>query len=129
VSGNPYERISFGPGVPWSAFSQYEMSAWARRSDISPLAIRVLFAAMGRHNKAGHAQFNKGELAEILGDIDLTTGEVVSARSDTVSKAIAAAKHLGFISDDSTARCLVVPGYAFQKARGSDVCTVHSKAA
>jgi hypothetical protein len=119
-------RIGFGPGVPWAAFSQLEMGLWAQRSDIQPLATRVLFAAMSRVNRAGHAAFGKGELADMLGRLDDRTGEIVSARADTVSKAITAAKRVGFVMDDSTARCLVLPGWAFQRnSGGAASCTVH----
>jgi hypothetical protein len=91
-----------------------------------PLAVRVLFAAMGRHDRGGHARFRRGELADVLGSVDTATGEVMPGRSDTVSKAIKAAKHLGYVTEDSTARCLVLSPHVFQKRWGStEPCAYH----
>ena len=121
------ERIGFGPGAAWGAYSQTEMARWAQRPDISPRAMRVLMAAMGRHDRGGHARFAKGELAEWLGSADATTGLWTDASGPAVSDAIKVAKRLGFTTEESTVRCLVVPHYAFQKAQGSSVpCPVHA---
>jgi len=126
VSRQP-PAISFGGHTPWAAYSQVEMALWAKCPDLSPLAYRVLFAAMGRHGSSGHAPFNPGELAEILATASRATeGEMVRARSDSVSRAIESAKRSGFITDESNARCLVLPAHAFQKANGaSQPCPVH----
>ncbi len=104
-----------------------EMGLFARNTAVTPLAVRVLFAALGRHDRDGHARFRSGELADILGWIDVATGEVRSARRDTVSGAIASAKHLGYIADESGARCLVLHRRTFQKAHGRiEDCAVHA---
>ncbi|MCZ2837091.1 hypothetical protein [Modestobacter sp. VKM Ac-2985] len=93
---------------------------------MTPLAVRVLFAAMGQHDRNGHARFRSGELADVLGSIDVTTDEVRPARRDSVSDAIKAAKRLGYITDESTVRCLVLSRHVFQKSWGSsDPCAVH----
>src|SRR5688572_12090470 len=83
------------PGIrlagPWGAHSQSVMTEWARHAS-APLATRLLFAALGRHNRNNHASFMRGELAELLGEIDFVTGEVVPVRSDSLTKALRKAK-------------------------------------
>lgn len=123
----PPRAIEFAGGGEWGAYSQLEMGLLARSTDVTPLAVRVLFAAMGRHDRHGHARFRLGELADTLGSIDIATGAVRSARKDTVSDAIKAAKRLGYIADESTARCLVLHRRSFQKAHGRiEDCDVHA---
>lgn len=118
--------IQFAGNAEWGAYCQQEMARWAKTPEVSPLAVRVLFAAMGRHDRSGHAPFDRGELADVLGGVDVRTGEVVPARADSVSKAIKAAKHLGFVGDDSTVRCLILRRQEFQKASGPRVpCRIH----
>ena len=118
--------IAFSGGAAWGAFAQVEIGRWAQRSDITPRAMRVLFAAMGRIDSAGHARWAPGELALVLGSVEQMTGVIVPAARSAVSDAIAVAKRLGMVADDSTARCLVLPDTAFQKARGPVIrCPVH----
>jgi len=118
--------ISFASGSEWAAYAQVEMSRWAKDAAVTPLAVRVLFAAMGRHDRNGHARFRSGELADVLGSIDVTTGEVRPARRGAVSDAIKAAKRLGYITDESFARCLVLSRHTFQKSWGSpQPCAAH----
>jgi hypothetical protein len=123
----PPSGIVFAGGGEWGAYSQVEMARLAQAVEVTPLAVRILFAALGRHDRNGHARFRPGELARILGSIDVTTGEIWGARSDVVSKALGTAKRLGYISEESTARCLVVPRTAFQKRHGRvEDCQVHA---
>lgn len=118
--------ISFAGDSQWGAYSQTELSRWSKQAEITPLAVRILFAAMGRHDSSGHARFRPGELADVLGSVDTVTGELVAARADSVSKAIRAAKHLGYITEESTVRCLVLSRHTFQKAWGSTKpCAYH----
>jgi hypothetical protein len=118
--------IAFATGSEWGAYAQAEMSRWAKDGAVTPLAVRVLFAAMGRHDRNGHARFRPGELADVLGSIDVMTGEVRTARRDSVSDAVKAAKRLGYIGEESTVRCLVLSRHCFQKSWGSaDPCEVH----
>jgi hypothetical protein len=123
----PVQRgINFATGSEWGAYAQTEMGRWAKDGAVTPLAVRVLFAAMGKHDRNGHAPFDRGELADVLGSIDVTTGEVRPARRDSVSDAIKAAKRLGFITEDSSVRCLILSRHAFQKSFGSPKpCDVH----
>ncbi|GAA4727454.1 hypothetical protein GCM10023328_02090 [Modestobacter marinus] len=118
--------IAFAGDAPWGAYCQREMGMWAKRPEVTPLAVRILFAAIGRHDSAGHAVFGPGELAEVPGRVDTATGEVLVARKDSVSDAIKAAKRLGFITEESTVRCLVLGRHAFQKGKGAPkLCPVH----
>jgi hypothetical protein len=118
--------ISFAGNSPWVACSQLEMGLWAQRDDIAPRAVRVLFAALAKVDRTGHSPFASGELAALLGSVDPRTGVLSRARPDAVSDAIAHAKRLGFIARESSARCLVVHGHAFQRASGaSRTCAVH----
>lgn len=126
ATGPPRKKINFGDRVEWDAYAQPAMEMWARSPEVSPLAVRVLFAALGRHDRTGHAPFRARELAEVLSSADRKTGELVAARPDSVSKAVRAAKELGYIADESTARCLILSPRVFQKASGrSATCGVH----
>ncbi|WP_067496986.1 hypothetical protein [Actinoplanes sp. TFC3] len=114
----PESRITFANNGPWGAYSQREMARWATDEKNGPLWIRVLFAALGRHNSTGHAPFGVGELARILGRTE--------ERLDSVSGALRTAKKRGFIHPASNARCIVLPHHTFQKAsRDRPPCRVH----
>lgn len=117
--------ISFGPRVEWGAYSQPGMLLLARTQEVKPLAVRVLFAAMGRHDINGHAPFRPRELADILRTVDMETGEVRSAQSDTVSDALRQAKEVGYVLPESTARCVVLAPHMFQKGKGAPLHCVH----
>ncbi|MGY1686884.1 hypothetical protein ACI8AK_14965 [Geodermatophilus sp. SYSU D00867] len=125
-TGPPKRKIDFGDRVEWGAYAQPAMAMWARSPDLSPMAVRVLFAAMGRHDQTGHAPFRVRELADVLSVADKGTGQLVAARPDSVSKAVRSAKELGYIANESTARCLVLSPRLFQKASGRrTTCGVH----
>ncbi len=91
------------------------------KDDAHPLTYRVYFAAMGRANRIGHAEFAEGELRHLLRRPDGTL------RSESsISNAIREAKGKRLIHPDSGARCLVLPSHHFQKAgKGSAVCDAH----
>jgi hypothetical protein len=126
ATGPPRKKIQFGDRVEWGAYAQPAMTMWARSPDVSPMAVRVLFAALGRHDQTGHAPFRVRELADVLSSVDKTTGQLVAARLDSVSKAVRSAKELGYITEGSTARCLVLSPRVFQKASGRRLtCGVH----
>ncbi|GAA0530807.1 hypothetical protein GCM10010172_09380 [Paractinoplanes ferrugineus] len=123
---NPNSRITFPGDGPWVAVSQHKMQKWATDEGTGPLAIRVMFAAIGHQNSTGHAELAKGELCRILGRADKETGRLEPAGSDTVSRAIRNAKASGFIAPESGARCLVVPRWvAIKRARDAWTCRVH----
>jgi MarR family len=102
---------------PWAAHYQ---SAWRERAGDTRLDLwlRVAALAFAHHKRNGHANFESGEIAKILG---------VSAQS--VSRAIKKAKELGFIAGESNARCLVVPPWAVWGGPGhpNDRCRFHPK--
>ena len=126
ATGPPRRKIDFGNRVEWGAYAQPAMTVWAKSPDVSPMAVRVLFAAMGRHDQTGHAAFRVRELADVLSAVDKRTGQLVTARPDSVSKAVRSAKELGYIAEGSTARCLVLSPRVFQKASGRRAtCGVH----
>lgn len=118
--------IQFAGNAAWGAYSQSEMLVWARWNQDLGLPVRVLFAALGRHDRVGHARFAPGELAEVLGIVDLTTGERRKASPSSVSRSIRKAKSIGLIAEPSNAKCLVLGQHTFQKARGSLIeCRYH----
>ncbi|MCZ2811258.1 hypothetical protein O2W15_07380 [Modestobacter sp. VKM Ac-2979] len=104
----------------WGGLSQVEQRRMAK-DDAHPLPYRVYFAALGRANRVGHAEFSEGELRHLLRRADGTP------RSEgVISNAIAEAKRKGLIHRDSGARCLVLSSQHFQKAgSGSSTCDVH----
>jgi hypothetical protein len=118
--------IHFAGGSPWGAYSQAEMLTWAHWKTEVDLSIRVLFAALGRHDREGHARFAPKELSEILGTVDFATGERRAAHPSSVSRAIGKARGIDLIAESSNAKCLVLPRYRFQKAFGSSaLCRYH----
>lgn len=119
-------KIEFPGHAHWTAASQYEMNQWASRPDVSPLAVRVLFAAMSRCDPSGHAPFKAGELARILGDGTVNAkGDLMPAGKGTVRNAIRAAKRLGYVLPESMARCLVLNPDVFQRGSGALTKCVH----
>lgn len=105
---------------PWAGISQVEQRRMAK-DDAHPLPYRLYFAALGRANRVGHAEFAEGELRHLLCRNDGTL------RSESsISNAIREAKGRGLVHRDSGARCLVLPSHHFQKAgQGSGTCDVH----
>lgn len=119
-------RIRFGTRVPWVACSQPGMEAWAKNAEIKPRGIRILFAALAQSDSRGHARWLPGELADVLGMVDPSTGEIVAASKDAVSDAIKWAKDRGLIDRESCSACIVLPPHMFQRAYGpSALCPVH----
>ncbi|RFZ65618.1 hypothetical protein DE4576_03387 [Mycobacterium marinum] len=108
-------------------FSMHRQAVWKERAATRaanptlPLWIRVASLALGCHRANGHAAFQSGEIAEILG----MPGLPLSASA--VSNAIKAAKNAGWIDARSTSRCLVVPPHAVHGGLGhaNDRCGVH----
>jgi hypothetical protein len=126
ASDRPVPQIRFPGGAAWGAYNQAAMMRFASRPATGPLAVRILFAALGRHDRAGHARFAPNELAQLFEWVDTETGELRPRRADSISQAIAAAKEALFIGPESTARCLVLSSTDFQKARGRiESCVVH----
>ncbi|MEV7476535.1 hypothetical protein [Streptomyces halstedii] len=111
--------ISFGHDRPWGGVSQHEYRRMAQDHG-HPLAYRVHFAAIGWADRHGHAAFEPGRLAALLGK----DGKRLSDQS--ARNAVARAKDLHLISPRSGAACLVLPPHLFQKAKGAPVpCRLH----
>jgi hypothetical protein len=108
-------------------FALHRQAVWKERAanhaanPTMPQWIRVASLAFGCHRRNGHANFKSGEIAEILG----TPGKPLSASS--VSNAIKLAKSAGWIAQESTARCLVVPPHAVDGGIGhpNERCQIH----
>lgn len=109
-------------------FGMHYQAVWRERAasraanPAMPLWIRVASLAFGCHRRNGHAPFGTGDIAEILG----TPGDPLSKQS--VTNAIRLAKNAGWIAQESTARCLVVPSHAVRGGLGhpSERCPIHS---
>ena len=112
--------ISFGAGRPWGAVSVLEYRRKAK-DPRHPLVYRLHFAAIGRANCIGHAEFGPGELSRILSGED---GQPANASS--VSRAIRSGLDLDLVAPGSRARCLVLGHHAFRKERfGGRDCKTH----
>lgn len=75
----------------------------------------------------GHANFAMGELRKLLGKPG-PDGKSKLISDSAVSNAISTAKKHGFIAEDSSARCLVVPRHAITLGVGGTTatkCLVH----
>ncbi|MGW1225909.1 hypothetical protein [Streptomyces sp. NPDC002530] len=111
--------ISFGHDRPWGGVSRREYRRMAQNHG-HPLSYRVHFAAIGWADRQGHAAFEPGRLAALLGK----EGKRVSDQG--TRNAVARAKELHLVSPRSGAACLVLPPHLFQKAKGAPVpCRVH----
>ncbi|MEU3283175.1 hypothetical protein [Streptomyces antibioticus] len=111
--------ISFGHDRPWGGVSQHEYRRMAQHPG-HPLAYRVHFAAIGWADRQGHAGFDPGRLAALLGK----EGKPLSDQS--TRNAVARAKDLDLVSPRSGAACLVLPSHLFQKGKGAPVsCRLH----
>ncbi len=94
--------------------NQDEMLRLARSEEVTPLVTRVFFAAMGRASQNGHAHFRRGELADVLGSVDTTTGEVRRQGGSLVTRAIRLAERRGYLTEGSTTTCLLLPSTKFR---------------
>lgn len=112
-------------------FSQHYQGVWAERgrNPALPYWMRVAAIAFGKHGKNGHAPLAPGELAELLAKPD-PNGLLKPLSASGVSNAIKDAKRYGFIAEESTSRCLVVPPHAVTGGIGGTPwtkCVVHAR--
>lgn len=120
--------ISFGHDRPWGGVSQREYRRMAQEP-WHPLAYRVHFAALGWADRQGHAAFDPGKLAALLGK----EGKPLSDQGAT--NAVNRAKRLGLVSPRSgTAFALSSPsphpegeGCAGTVSRPSRPVTTHRR--
>jgi len=118
-------KIQFGGDGSWVAVGQQQQMLLAQSPDFD-LPTRVYFAALGRMDRKGHARFKRGELMRICSMVDRRTGEVRSARSDSINRAVKKAVERGVLAHDSSNRCLVVPHIVAQANNGPYYdCPVH----
>ncbi len=99
---------------PWARHYQ---DAWHDRSGDRrlPRRLRVVALAYGVHDNDGHARFDRGQVALVLGTVDQETGEVITLNRQRVHEAVQQAVDLGFLGDGSNARCLIVPAHDVKK--------------
>ncbi len=102
---------------PWAKHYQH---VWQERAGNPnfPDWLRVAALAYGRHTANGHAVFAPGEVALVLGNVNLATGEL--RPSANASRAIKKAVEYGWLSGGSKTRCLIVPAHAVGGGLGSD---------
>jgi len=123
-AGNATRRVNpFGEGV---GYVRIKLSNLMQRAQDARYdrATRVEFACLAECNRDGHAQFERDELANILGKMH--NGQWAPASRSRVSDAIATAKARGGIGPESTTRCLVAPAGAVSQGRGDRGCRVHN---
>lgn len=94
-----------------------------------PAWLRVAFLAFGAHKANGHAQFKRGEIAEMLGHVDEESGEFRPAHKSNVQRAIRAAVEAGYLAPGSSSMCLVVPAHAIEGGMGNPhaPCPLHAR--
>ncbi|GAA4672379.1 hypothetical protein GCM10023226_06510 [Nocardioides nanhaiensis] len=109
----------------WGAINQREALRIAR-SPLQPMPYRVMFAAMSRANRVGHAEFAKGELADLL---KVTRGDSPSMLTvpsrQQVWGAIRRAKNLELVEETSRLRCLILSPSLWTRGTGSGRCAEH----
>lgn len=118
------EGISFDQ---WGSVDQHYARLLARDPDVKPLALRVMFAALGWSNLIGHAEFAQGGLAMVLQSSDPRTGELSIPSRGQVNTAIRRAEAMGLVAAESSRQCLLTPAW-WEKSggRGGKSCTFHN---
>lgn len=93
-------------------FGMHYQHVWLERARDPRLPgwIRVSCVAYGCHLGNGHAPLGRGELARLLGRLDLETGEIVSCQN--VNRSIKTAIEYGWLANGSGQRCLRIPSNA-----------------
>ena len=108
----------------WLAIGQ-EAAVAAGRSPELNFELRIQKLAEGRANRAGHAEFEPGELVQLLEIVDRRSGELRRPNSSTVHRAIKKLVGAGLLLPDSGTRCLVLPPWVAQKRVGRGGCDFH----
>lgn len=115
---------------PWAR--HYQM-AWENRAANHelPMWARVVCFAYGQHRANGHAKFESGSLAALLGKPPSRDGVPFKpAPRSSVHDAIATAVRYGWLDEGSYIECLVVPGHEITGGVGGkahDACPVQHK--
>lgn len=117
-----------GIANPWTKHYQ---SAWENRAANHklPMWARVVAYAYGRHEANGHAVFQRGDLAWLLGKPPQDGEPSKKAHPTTVRDAIATAVKYGWLAEDSCAECLIVPSHGIEGPPGNaeKPCPVHER--
>lgn len=110
----------------FGAVDQHYAKLLARDPDVKPLAIRVMFAALGWSNLIGHAEFAQSGLAVVLQSSDPRTGELSIPSRGQVNTAIRRAEDMGLVAAGSTRQCLLAAAW-WEKSGGTGgrTCTFH----
>ena len=111
---------------PWARHQQRVWLERARDPEV-PKWLRIAFYAWGRHKANGHATFEPGELGLLVGVVNRATGELRPVDPSNLRHEICKAVEKGYLAEQSTAQCLVVPPYAISGGWGSEYekCSVH----
>ena len=111
-------------------FALHRQGVWLERAadETLPNWVRLAALAFARHRGNGHANFCAGEIAKLLA-ASTPSGDRKPMSHQAVSNTIARAKSKGWIADESTARCLVVPHHAVEGGLGKswDKCRFHGR--
>ncbi len=80
-----------------------------------PNESRLIALALSRANLINHAEFEPSEI-----------GGVLDVKPSTVTGLIARCKEMGYLTDESCTRCLVVnPWLVVKRAKGNRMCAYH----
>lgn len=110
----------------WIGVNQAMARGMARDPEITPMKLRVMFAAIGWANLIGHAEFDPAGLCQLLMKQDPKTGELSIPSGNSVNNIIKEARDTGLVGEGSTKRCLVAPDW-WEKAggKGGRSCSHH----
>lgn len=92
-----------------------------------PLWLRLHYLAMSRMRSDGHAHFERGEVARLMGKVN-KEGELIPADRRAIQRGMKMAKERGVLSDESGTTCLVVPRNVAWKGKFKHIestCTRH----
>lgn len=110
----------------WGTLYQKEAMRLARLPDGGSTDVRLLLAALGRANNSGHACFDIGELARVLGTVTPQTGEIRALHRTSVKNAIDRGVAGGYLAPSSGPRCLLLQRELWERNRGgTPECGIH----
>jgi hypothetical protein len=116
------------PFAAWGAISREQAQELALHGYTMPLEVRIMFLAMAFSNRINHATFDRGQITQLLEQVDPKTGELRTPTAKTVREAIKRAINQGLLAGQTGGRCLVLPGelWAMQAHTSSscDYCGV-----
>lgn len=110
----------------WVGVNQAMARGMSRDPEVTPMRLRVMFAALGWANLIGHAEFDPAGLCQLLMRQDPKTGELSIPSGNSVDNVIKEARDMGLIGEGSSRRCLVAPDW-WEKAggKGGKTCSHH----